>query len=58
MTRHGLRGVLVLGGVGVALMVVGIFFQPLIYAGAAAMVGAAVWNVLALRRAHEGRAGA
>ncbi|MDP8972076.1 MAG: MerC family mercury resistance protein [Actinomycetota bacterium] len=54
VSRHGLRSVLVLGGIGAALMVAGIVFQPLIYAGAAAMIGAALWNVLALRRAHRG----
>lgn len=58
VTRHGLRGVLVLGGIGAALMVAVIIFQPLIiYAGAAVMIGASVWNVLALRRAHRGEAG-
>jgi mercuric ion transport protein len=49
--RHGLRAVLVLGGVGALLMVAGILLQPLIvYAGAAAMLGAAVWNTVALRQ--------
>jgi hypothetical protein len=50
--------VLVLGGIGAALMVVGIVFQPLTYVGAAAMIGTALWNVLALRQAHRGEMGA
>ncbi len=58
VSRHGLRGVLVLGGIGAALMVVGIVFQPLTYVGAAAMIGTALWNVLALRQAHRGEMGA
>lgn len=50
--RHGLRAVLVLGGVGALLMVAGILLRPLVvYAGAAAMLGAAVWNTVELRRA-------
>lgn len=49
--RHGLRGVLVLGWVGAAFLVVGIFFYPLVYAGVAAMLAAAAWNTVALRRA-------
>ncbi len=49
--RHGLRGVLVLGWVGALLLMVGIFLYPLVYAGIAAMLGAAVWNTVALRRA-------
>ncbi|MDP9477965.1 MAG: MerC domain-containing protein [Actinomycetota bacterium] len=57
--RHGLRAVLVLGGAGVLLMVAGILLQPLIvYAGAALMIAASVWNVFALRRAHRGEIGA
>ncbi len=55
VSRHGLRGVLVLGGIGAALMVAGIVFQPLIYVGAMAMIGAALWNILALRQARQGR---
>ncbi len=58
VSRHGLRSVLVLGGIGAALIVAGIVFQPLIYVGAAVMIGASFWNVLALRRAHRGEAGA
>ncbi len=50
--RHGSRGALLLGGVGAALLVLGIFLYPLVYAGVAAMLGAAVWNTAALRRAH------
>ncbi len=49
--RHGLRGVLVLGWVGAVLLVVGIFLYPLVYAGIAAMLAAALWNTVALRRA-------
>ena len=49
--RHGLRGVLVLGWVGAVLLAVGIFLYPLVYTGVAAMLGAAVWNTVALRRA-------
>jgi mercuric ion transport protein len=49
VARHGLRGVLVLGWVGAMLMAAGIFFRPLVYVGAAAMIGAALWNALALR---------
>ena len=49
--RHGLRGVLVLGWIGAALLVVGIFLYPLVYAGMAALLGAAAWNTVALRRA-------
>ncbi len=33
------------------LLVVGIFLYPLVYAGIAAMLGAAAWNTVALRRA-------
>ncbi|MBA2510056.1 MAG: MerC domain-containing protein [Actinomycetota bacterium] len=52
--RHGLRAVLVLGGVGSLLMVAGILLQPLIvYAGAAAMIAASVWNVVVLRQMHR-----
>ena len=58
MSRHGLRRVLVLGGVGAALMVAGIVFQPLIYVGAAALIGASAWNALVLRQAHQGEVGA
>jgi mercuric ion transport protein len=50
--RHGSRGALLLGGVGAVLLVLGIFLYPLVYAGVAAMLGAAVWNTAALRRAH------
>ena len=50
--RHGLRGVLLLGGAGAVLLAVGIFLYPLVYAGAAAMFGAAVWNTAALRGAQ------
>jgi hypothetical protein len=47
--------VLVLGWIGAALMIAGIFSLPaLIYAGAAAMIAAAIWNVLAIRRAKQG----
>lgn len=49
--RHGLRAVLVLGGVGAVLLVAGIFLGPLVYAGVAAMLAAAAWNAVALRRA-------
>jgi len=52
MARHGSRGVLLLGGVGAVLLMVGIFLYPLVYAGVAAMLGAAVWNTAALRRVH------
>ncbi len=48
--RHGSRGVLMLGGVGAVLLMVGIFLYPLVYAGVAAMMGAALWNKVALRR--------
>ena len=51
--RHRLRGVLVLGSLGAVLLIVGIFLYPLLlYAGAAAMLGSAVWNAVALRNAH------
>ena len=50
--RHGSRGVLLLGGVGAVLLVVGIILYPLVYAGVAAMLGAAVWNTAALRGAQ------
>lgn len=50
--RHGSRAVLVLGGVGAMLLVVGIILYPLVYAGVAAMLGAAVWNTAALRGAQ------
>ena len=49
--RHGLRGVLVLGWIGAALLVVGIFLYPRVYAGMAALLRAAAWNTVALRRA-------
>jgi mercuric ion transport protein len=49
--RHDLRAVLVLGGVGAVLLVAGIFLGPLVYAGVAAMLAAAAWNAVALRRA-------
>ena len=48
--RHGLRAVLVLGAVGAVLLVAGIFLGPLVYAGVAAMLAAAAWNAVALRR--------
>ena len=52
--RHGLRMVLVLGGVGALLMVAGILLKPLIvYVGAAAMIAASIWNVFALQRTHR-----
>ena len=51
--RHGLLGVPALGSLGAALLVVGIFLSPLlVYAGSAAMLGAALWNAVALGRAH------
>jgi hypothetical protein len=34
------------------LLAVGIFLYPLVYAGVAAMLGAAVWNTAALRGAQ------
>jgi mercuric ion transport protein len=49
--RHRLRGVLALGSLGALLLMVGIFLYPLVYAGAAAMLGAALWNAVALGRA-------
>lgn len=55
VSRHGLRGVLVLGGIGAVLIVSGIVFQPLIYVGAAALIGASAWNALALRQVRQGR---
>lgn len=56
--RHGLRAVLALGGVGALLMSAGILLQPpVVYVGAATMIAASVWNVLALRRAHRGGVG-
>ncbi len=55
VARHGLRGVLVLGWIGAALMVAGIFSLPaLIYAGAAAMIAASIWNVVAIRQTKQG----
>ncbi|MGI9049080.1 MAG: MerC domain-containing protein [Rubrobacteraceae bacterium] len=49
VSRHGVQGALVLGWIGAALMVAGIFILPaLIYAGAATMVGASIWNALAI----------
>ena len=49
--RHGTRAVLVLGGLGAALVVAGILASPLVvYAGAAAMIAASLWNALALRQ--------
>jgi hypothetical protein len=51
--RHGLRAVLALGGVGALLMVAGILLQPLVYAGAAAMIAASLWNAVALRQMHR-----
>ncbi len=54
VVRHGLRGVLGLGWVGAVLLVVGIFLYPLVYAGMAAMLAAALWNTVALRRAAAG----
>ena len=51
--RHRLRGVLALGSLGAVLLMVGIFLSPpLVYAGAAAMLGAALWNAVALARVH------
>lgn len=51
--RHGLRGVLALGSLGAVLLMVGIFLSPLVvYAGVATMLGAALWNAVALGRAH------
>lgn len=47
----GVPAVLVLGWIGAALLVVGIFLYPLVYAGIAAMLGAAAWNTVALRSA-------
>ncbi len=41
--------------IGAVLMVVGIFLQSLLYVGAAAMIGASIWNALALRRLKQGR---
>jgi len=32
--------------------------QPLLYVGAAALIGASAWNGLALRRTHRGESGA
>ncbi len=52
VSRHGLRRVLVLGSLGAVLLMVGIFLYPLVYAGVAAMLGAAVWNAVALRNAR------
>ncbi len=49
--RPGLHGGLVWGWVGAAMLVAGIFLYPLVYAGVAAMLGAAAWNAVALRRA-------
>lgn len=51
--RHGLRRILVLGWVGAVLLVVGIFIYPLVYAGVAAMLGAALWNTAVLRSANR-----
>ncbi|MBA4115958.1 MAG: MerC domain-containing protein [Rubrobacter sp.] len=52
--RHGLRMVLVLGGVGALLMVAGILLQPLlVYAGAVAMIAASIWNVVLLQQMHR-----
>lgn len=54
VNRHGLWAVLVLGGIGAVLMAAGIFLlQPLVYAGMAAMFGAALWNTLVLYRAEQ-----
>ncbi len=54
--RHGLRGMLVLGWSGATLMVVGVFVQPLlVYVGIAAMVGASLWNALALRGSRNAK---
>jgi mercuric ion transport protein len=56
--RHGRRPVLLLGAAGTALMVAGIFVSaPLVYAGAALMLGVSLWNALLLRSAKRaGRA--
>ncbi|MDP9409207.1 MAG: MerC domain-containing protein [Actinomycetota bacterium] len=49
--RHGSRAVLAFGGLGAALMVAGILASPVaVYAGAAAMIAASVWNALAIRQ--------
>jgi mercuric ion transport protein len=49
--KHGTRAVLVLGGLGAALMVAGILTSPLVvYAGSAAMISASIWNALAIRQ--------
>ncbi len=55
--RHGIRAVLVLGGLGAALMVVGILALPLVvYAGAVAMISASVWNAGAIRQTRSSSA--
>ncbi len=43
-----------MGWVGAVLLVVGIFLYPLVYAGIAAMLAAALWNTVALRRTAAG----
>lgn len=49
--RHGVRAVLILGGIGAALMVVGVLTSPLVvYAGSAVMIAASIWNALAIRQ--------
>lgn len=54
VSYHGMRSVLVLGWIGVGLMLAGIIsFPALIYAGAAAMVAASIWNALAIRQAKQ-----
>ena len=52
--RHGLGAVLALGSLGAVLLMVGIFLSPpVVYAGVATMLGAALWNTVALGRAHR-----
>lgn len=54
VSHHGMRGVLVLGWIGAGLMLAGIFSLPaLIYAGAAAMIAASIWNALAIRQSKQ-----
>lgn len=54
VARHGFQGILVLGWIGAALMVGGIFSLPaLIYMGAIVMLGASAWNALALRQVSQ-----
>lgn len=57
--RHGLRAIVALGGLGAALVVVGILTSPaLVWAGAGGLIGASAWNALALRRSRRGGANA